>query len=85
MGKFIERILFFVISPIAFIIGFIQSLLNSDCSSAQTVGCVIGSWLVPIGYALVPIAIGLINRGRRIKKRKAKEEAIDRDHYNIIL
>ena len=76
MGKFTERIFFFVLTPITFLWWGMQVLIHPEqCAYAKTAGCAIGALSVPFIMAFLVASIGLAIRHRRIKKEKQTKPA----------
>lgn len=74
MTKFIERILFFIFTPTAFLWAGLEgyrSLIESNvCAGTQTSGCAFGALSFPFTVAFLVGGVGLAVRYRRIKKEK---------------
>jgi hypothetical protein len=76
MTKFIERILFFIFTPMAFLWAGLEgyrSLIESNVCAGQTSGCAFAALSFPFTVAFLVGGIGLVVRYRRIKKEKATQ------------
>ena len=74
MTKLIEKIIFFIFIPMAFLWASLegyQSLIESNVCAGQTSGCVFGALLFPFTVAFLVVGIGLAVWYVRIRKEKA--------------
>ena len=74
MTKLIEKIIFFIFTPMAFLWASFegyQSLIESNVCAGQTSGCAFGALLFPFTVAFLVLGIGLAVWYRRIRKEKA--------------
>ena len=74
MTKLIEKIIFFIFTPMAFLWASFegyQSLIESNVCAGQTSDCVFGALLFPFAVAFLVWGIGLAVWFRRIRKEKA--------------
>lgn len=76
MTKFIEKIFFFIFTPMAFLWAGLEgyrSLIESNVCAGQTSGCAFGALSFPFTVAFLVGGIGLAVWYRRIKKEKATQ------------
>ena len=74
MTKLIEKIIFFIFTPMAFLWASFEgyrSLIESNVCAGQTSGCVFGALLFPFTVAFLVVGIGLAVWYVRIRKEKA--------------
>ena len=74
MTKLIEKIIFFIFTPMAFLWASFegyQSLIESNVCAGQTSGCAFGALLFPFAVVFLVWGIGLAVWYRRIRKEKA--------------
>ena len=73
MTKLIEKIIFFIFTPMAFLwAGFegYQSLIESNICAGQTSDCVFGALLFPFTVAFLVVGLGFAVWYVRIRKER---------------
>ncbi|MDE1842686.1 MAG: hypothetical protein KGH95_03445 [Thaumarchaeota archaeon] len=73
MTKLIEKIIFFIFTPMTFLWASFegyQSLIESNVCAGQTSGCIFGALLFPFTIVFLVFSIGLAVWYRRTRKEK---------------